>query len=371
MRNFKKIICGCLVLVLCLIFTKSTVFAATDCVKYKDYYFFVDIMGEESFNNLKASTSTWSVTNNTYYEALPSTRQSFNNGKQVCVFKTNECDNWGGMKMSAQDFYTYYLQAIKSNTTKKITIDGGSKTTTIRYYETMDGSNAVVRYISHGKWTKQKTDGTDEEHDSSVDVSGVAGAAAALASGSFIPTDVTITMAYDKADSSGYQSMTATIIRTISAGKAAAVTNGVVPFQVMWNSAQTNSVLSPALYYDEYEVCEENTSYTQDMYNAKIYYLYKDTNRTAATTYTRQYTNGATDKVVSPTISGCTADLPTVDIKIVGKNFEKTVYYTCAAASNPPTGNILFIVCMIVGFSSLAYFLYWLFVGRKKASNEV
>lgn len=364
MKNFKRFICGFLVLVLCFVFINNEVSAATSCTKYEDYYFFVLIETEDYWNDHK--NTAWQIKNGTDFESLPKTRQNFKTGVYCLQKSENDCNNFDGKKMGLDEFYRKYIAALQG-TEKTITLGGKTATSTLHYIQ--ENNNGVVKkYVTHGRWDKLADNSNDiQSFTTYVDVSDVN--YDELVTGSFLP-NTSISMDYSTSDGYRYQNIRAEITRNVDVNDWTTVANGVNAFEVVWGSNSIKkSILAPALAYDEYEVCEESAD--PSLYTAKIYYLYKDTNKTAATTFSRQYADGDGERISSPIISGCTPDLANVDVRINGGNFEKTVYYTCAVADNPKTGNILFIVCMIVGFSSLAYFLYWVFVGRKKTSEEV
>lgn len=364
MRNFKRFICGFLVLVLCFVFANNKVSAATSCTKYEDYYFFVLIETEDYWNEHR--TATWQIKNGTDFESLPKTRQNFQSGVYCLQKNEDDCKNFDGKKMGLKDFYIKYIAALQG-TEKTITL--GGRTTTSKLHYIQENSNGVVKkYVTHGRWDKLVDNSNDiQSFTSYVDVSDVN--YDKLVAGSFLP-NTSISMDYSTSDGYRYQNIRAEITRNVDADDWATVAKDVNAFEVVWGSnPNKRSVLAPALAYDEYEVCEESGD--PSLYTAKIYYLYKDTNKTAATTFTRQYADGEGENVPSPTISGCVADLANVNVKINGGDFEKTVYYTCTVDHNVQTGNTLFIICMIIGFSSLGYFLYWLFIGRKKANQEV
>ena len=360
--------------ILVLLFTFSfgeVVKAAETCTTYRDYYFFNLIESETSFNNLTTSNKDWSITNNTYFKAVPTmyaatyTRKDFIHGK-VCLHKTNECANWTGVKMSLTEFYDKYVAALKSNNSESIHINGGGTTTNVNHYEETDtATNTVTKYYIHGLWTDLDKDGKDIRHDGTVDVKDVN--INELVEGSFLPkiSNVTITMLYDQSKDNGYESLRAMIVRQMSAEDLSKLNTDIIkPFNVEWSNEDTNSVLSPALYYDEYKLC--TVSADPDMYNATIRYLYKGSNKTAAPTYSKAFADGLGETVKSPPVSGCSADTSSVSFKINGKDFSKTVYYTCDVANNAKTGNIIFIVSMIIAAACFGYVLYYVFVIRKK-----
>ena len=371
MRNFKKNILMLMFMVLCFAFVSSFVYAEEACIKHKNYYLFVHATGNCMY---EGDTSCGSRTqlimenplgpNNAYFKApvaTDATAVSNVTYKNVTVYKGETAP--AGESIQIRTFFEKFRDSMGNRDRNKDSITVDSKTYDSFYTEetSQDGS-VVTRYYSHMSYKNSAG------YHTGVDISQVT--ENDLVNASFLPsTTIAHAISNDVLDF--------TVTRAaISASDRANVFAGVQPVNYLWPTPTdpeydyvgTGLKVAPAAYYVEYDVCDKPVD---GLYIGKIHYLYKDTNKTASPTYTGKYADGEGERVISPPISGCTPDLESVDIKINGANFEKTVYYTCKVDTNPKTGTTLFIVCMIVGFSSLAYFLYYLFIGRKKANNEI
>jgi len=140
------------------------------------------------------------------------------------------------------------------------------------------------------------------------------------------------------------------------------------PFDLQWNANESvkTSLLAPAVYYVEYQICE-------DAYNADIEYFVKESDGTLtpAKEYDKEIVNyskselddGYTEPVNTPKLSGCTADKAKVEVKIEGKDFYDKVIYTCKANqeidNNNKTGDALIYLAWIIGLGAIGYSVYY------------
>ena len=348
-KSLKKSICIFIFFVFCFacLNINKTVYAEES---YKQYYLLAMITQYEKDNLLNNP-----FTGKAYFRALSNSNVTYSD---VCIYRSDptECGS-ASVKMSLDTFYDKYIAALAKEKTDSITNNG----VVFDVYSTEDTSgDTSIKYFTHLKW--EMADGT---LDNGVPVTGQA-SKADLKNGSFLPK----TEIHKVTGSSA-------LVLAVTRTKIAGMTDGVQGFSYTWPNAETTqpapTYMAPAAYYAEYQVCDGNPSLEKDelLYKATINYLYKDTKEVAATPFSREYYDGTGETVTSPKISGCTPDLSSVDILIQGKDFTKTVYYTCSVAKNPGTGNTLFIVCMTVGFSCLAFFIAYLFIGRKKVDSEI
>lgn len=362
------------------------------CTTHKNYYFFNLIDGNSLIDKVRDMTEeklTYITT--TYFESIPDNAKIPEGSTQIksdriCLTKTFEdgttitdgtaveCPygTW-----SLEDYYS--IRSELSSKGKKITFDTEKgKDTNIVYTEKKD--NVETNYYWHGRWYKVADDNSETEGGDSVDTREVS--IADLVKGSFLPTNTIITIDMHRTGK-------VTVQRDINK-KDLFDNDGnllLTPFKINGNERYH----APAVYYIEYDTCE-------DKYNATInYYYYKDDKTTTdrvlddngkeVPAYTKNELDpGYTDTVDSPKLSGCTivdANGKTNDadkkitISIDKDNpgdFTKNVYYYCRVEEETEpakTGDALIYIAWAIGLGALGYSVYYFMNLNKEKKEEV
>lgn len=371
----------------------SNVKAEEQCTTYKNYYYFSEINWAQGVsNNLDSSNpNPWERGHASYFPALPSTAKAakgedaikkyevcLQNGDQLSKESAASCnETWDLTK-----YYNREVWLAQDPTTEQFTINNNQSSYTYRSENSTDndGDPVVTTYYRHGMWfTVDENDNNENQGGASVVYTGVP--VESLVAGSFIPlTNVDI-----QDPQNGY--MRAVVTRSVTRERFSTAT----PFEVYWEgTGNTESVLTPALYYIEYQDdCHEVTP----TYSAKIHYCIeksdgtcipatdvdkdaKDYSKTGLKGETKKDANdGDGDDVKSHTIKNCklkNAKDETVSYKIKDDNFSYEVRYVCdEAPANPKTGIALIITAWVVGLGALGYSAYYFMNVRKEENAEL
>lgn len=404
MKEIKRI--GILGIVFLSMLLPTIVKAEKVCITHKNYYFFSEIYGasigtddngQNTYNgflntiNSLSSTDKHSTNRSTYFPTVPENatapegnsqiiksriclKKTYEDGSFIIDGKEAECAN--GNTMTLEEYYRLRSNVISKGIKKSLDTEKGESSYTI-YEEKKE--DAIYDYLWHGRWFRLDGDNDDiDEGGASVDFNSVA--INNLTSGSFLPENTDI--GFDL-----FKTGRVTIKRDIFKKDIFNDDNLLVtPFKVAWkaNGTEKNSLLAPALYYIEYDICG-------DKYNATINYYYYDTTdrvknddgKEVPAHTEKELDPGYTKSVNSPKISGCkivdeNGD-PYDEDKVVEvsidktnpKNFTKNVYYICPGEKEGeelPTGDALIYIAWIIGLGAIGYSVYY-FVNLKKENK--
>lgn len=411
MKEIKKI--GLLGIASLSLLLPSIVKAEKVCITHKNYYFFTEIYRGSTEKNADGSfkdntndnflntinslspTDKHSTNRKTYFPTVPTNAEASEGNSQIkrgriCLAKTEtstpdgpetECN---GNTMTLEEYYDLRAKLIGKGEEKSLKI--GNETTTYTVYEEK-GDNVVNDYFWHGRWFKLNDDNdVIAEGGAGVDINSIE--ISKLVDGTFLPENTNI-------DFNLFKTGEVNIKRDIYK-KDVFKDDGtplVTPFKVAWKASEEakNSLLAPALYYIEYNICE-------DKYNATInYYYYKDGktedrvknddgNEVPAHTE-KELAPGYTNPVNSPKISGCTIvdenGKPYDEDKVVKitidktnpKDFNKNVYYYCKVEEEPTTngktGDALIYIAWAIGIGALGYSAYYFMNSNKEKKEEI
>lgn len=325
-------------------------------VKYTNYYFFSEIYTETKLNEIiNSGTERY---HGTFFPALPENiiKESIEESK-VCLTSDDNDMSCIKNEFDLDKFYTKYkaiLTSTNNPTTVKFTIKDDNLTN-------KEGSSTYITegkisYYLHGTW--YATDETGKiTGDSTKVVRYDSIENSELKTGAIIPDTTTIKPTIKE----GEETIKFLITRKITAANK----EGKTGFVLSSYSETDKTYLTPALYKITYKV-EECTN----KYNATINYLDKETKKEVHDPYKdSKLDDGYTKPVDSPEITGCTPDKETVEIKINGKDFEETVYYSCKTETikdNPKTGSALIFTAWTVGIGALGYSAYYFSKMRKE-----
>lgn len=380
------------------------------CTTHKNYYLYLLIDDEPGFVNTvyKSEGNVKNQYNSAYFPGLPKNADAAAGNKsgiiygRICLSKDGVADGENlqcvnGITWTLEDYYRIRGEAIKSVNRETFTDDQGNQLS-CRVYEKNsedeNGNKVIEHYYGGTKWFKcedeacaNQTEGGSGSNTSSLSLE-------TLVKGSYLPSQTQIT--FQPANSSK-----AIITRTIDAKKDfldyltydddgnlktddegnLIINNNskkVVPFQLAWNAGEAvkTSLLAPAVYYVEYQTC-------QDEYTATInYYYYKDGKTTTdkvefdnneANPYVKTgLTTGSKDSYKSPEKKGCTiVDTKgnkydtdkVVNYEIKDEDFTKNVYYYCPAEeeveTNSKTGDALIYFAWAIGLGAIGYSVYY------------
>lgn len=358
------------------------------CTTHKNYYFFNLIDGNGLIDKVRNMNTDYKANTSTYFQIVPeNAEKSIKEGK-ICLIKSeNETTSERGCK-EIWTLEEYYTKRLLRNSGKEVdisTVNGPDKN--VVYTE--KNGNVETNYYWHGRWYKINEDAT-ETLEGGDSVNTTSASIADLVKGSFLPqTDLHFNY---------YTNGKVIVERTIKKSDLfKEVTNedtGETELELLLTPFTINgkeAYHAPAVYYIEYDTCE-------DKYNATInYYYYKDDKPTndrvlddngkEVPAYTRNELDpGYTDTVDSPKLSGCTivdtngktndADKK-ITISIDKDNpgdFNKNVYYYCKVeeeAESSKTGDALIYIAWAIGLGALGYSVYYFMNLNKEKKEEV
>lgn len=348
------------------------------CTTYKDYYFFsrlnqASLVKNSNNGYYTGESGLWEDTSSTnyptsWYDDLKTKLEGDIIEKRICLKKGDKID---GVSSSCnnnywelKDFYEKEIEIANDGKIENFATESGERQYTILEEKSTDNNkNVISRYYMHGKWarddvsgestTSYLTDGTTA--DTLVKISALAmkyledknAEGVSFASNLITSPEIKITRKYYIDDYADAVTEAEKTENNISWGE-----NGKLP-----------AVISPALYYIEYTLCEK--------YNATINYWYKEDNTKAADSWTEEnLDDDYEEEVPSPEIKNCTPDLKSVNVKItdpdakdVGPvNREYNVYYTCktdAEGKQEPTGDALIYLAWAIGLGAIGYSVYY------------
>lgn len=379
MKGFKGVLF--LLMVVCISFT-CKVKAESVCNTYQNYYFFIEANKESYYNKVKNGEAVWKVNHRTYFPLQTSLIEASKaennlNRSRVCLKRDENddvsCSGYSGPVMTLEKFYTLYLQVVNSSENIEISIPGSdTKTSSNVLISNNDGK--IVSYYTHGKWFKVESNGDVVDGGVGVDLS--KSQISALVSASALPnseSSTSISMDFEESLNNNYNSVVANISRDLDLNSSN--NSSIELISIVWpcSSGQSctqepiNSVISPALYYVEFEGCEEQ-------YKAVIDYYYEGTNERVKFDNDEPnpwsktgLKNGDSDNVSSPSKSGCTPSKENVDFTIKDSDFNYVVYYTCKSSEtieNPKTGSMPIIVAVIVGLIAIVTFVVFAYKNK-------
>lgn len=353
MKAWKKFNLLLLGMLTAFIFIGDANAAQGACSTHKNYYFFIEIEHANTFEKGVADNKVWSMENQTYFprlEAASGQTIDIVDEGIVCLKRSdNDTESCASSKASEtwtlEKFYNGYKSARKSSDVVEFTANGTLSESHI--YTTGN-----TKYLTHSTWAKI-------ENGSVVPVTGGVNlsneSTSAMANASALPFELNIIR-----DTSIKDNITTNIQRKINLAK---YNSNITAFDVAWSEGADPqpSIVSPALYFIEYEVC--NSDYT-----ATIKYIDAETKKEVANSWTKSgLSNGHSETVTSPTVANCVPNKKSVNVSINNKDFFTEVEYTCEI-KNPQTGGILIAGIVIVALVSLGFALYY-FKFRKKEEN--
>lgn len=324
------------------------------CTTYRNYYFFNEINDFSVVENKVAENSgVWQRRNVTYFPNIHGvTDEKGVEHRKVCLGTETGCfETW-----TLEEFYNNYKEVMTKGQKGTIKIDGIEKNEEYRVYTFTNEEDKEVSYILHSAWFETDENGealttsrSENVNYSSVDTD-------ALVKGTFIPTESDPTFNFTaKTNEAGY--VKAKIDRRIETADYANVT----PFSLAWSSTGSSiqSVLTPALYYSEYELCGKES---EPVYEAVINYYKKGTTEKVANSWTNSnLSDGYRETVKSPVVKNdneiCEPDHDSVDVLIEGKKFEKNVYYSCTGPTQ--TGSAYIWVVLFIAVASLGVGMWY------------
>lgn len=341
------------------------------CKIYKDYDLFAEVTSIDKYNEAMNNNSTFNVYNETQTPAGLSKESDLIKQYQVNIIKTGTSQD---KEWTLKDYYNNLKNIKEKGKTETLKTSTGD--TTILVYsinqgETENSEPVVIRYIKHGKWNAEGEEETEigftleSLFKSSID---------SLVKASVIPTgkleklEGTGTKIISTPNENGefYQIQ---IERTSTLSDIEGLE--AVP-ATLANGEEQNVLIAPAVYYREYEYCEEKYE-VEILYEAQIDYVYTDGSEAAPSYNEKFLENGYTNKVTSPTIENCTPDKKEVTISIdkdKPKDFYEKVVYTCKIDEEPKnngqTGDTLIYVAWAIGIAALGYSVYY-FITLKKS----
>ena len=374
MKNFKKTILIIMFLTLCLTFTGRAVYAADKvCTTYKNYYLML-MPTQQTPTALQSLNQTGQA----FFEPIDTTAEvSYG---QVCVSHTKRHTCSASEEtISAATFYEKMNIALSKDPVG----EKHYKNDDYAFYATEpeQSGSTVVQYFAHLKWRDVTNNGTAVGNGVNVVTTGNGHNGASK-------TEFVDAMFFPTTNVSKTIESNALIwnITRIADDNMFPDNNNTkaTPFKYDWpggEEEEKDTYVAPAVGLATYTVCTEEEGGGNGegekgkLYTATIKYLNKANNKAVLPEYKKEFYDGEGEVVSSktPTDDGCVTTEKSVTVKIEGENFNKTVWYTCNVSSGeePKTGTAMFVICMIIGFSCLAYFLYYAFVGRKKANNDV
>lgn len=345
-------------LLLLIVFCFPCLFVDADenaCTTYKNYYFFNEINDISIIEkNVQANGGKWERNHETYFPNIHGiTAEKFgNNDREICLGTEDVC---GEEFWTLEEFYNNYKKIMSDGIKGTIKIDTIGMNEEYIVYTFNDEDDKEVSYILHSAWFETNdqgvaiTDARKENIDySSVDTN-------LLVGGSFIPTKSRPHLYFNEAVN-GDEYIEAEISREIVSTDYANVT----PFSLKWIATgdSIQSVLTPALYYSEYELCGKEVQ----TYDAIINYYKKGTTTKVADSWTKSdLSDGYRETVQSPEIKNdkeiCEPDYASVDVLIDGEDFESNVYYSCT--NNGQTGSAFVWVVLVIAISSLGVGIWY------------
>lgn len=340
------------------------------CKLYRDYDLFAEVTGSSSYNEAMSQNNMYYVFTETQTPAGLSKEADLINEYQVEIIKSGTSTD---KKWTLVDYYNHLYNIYNSGERQVLTTPTGD--TNILVYtttegETENGEPIVVRYIKHGKWN---TEGKEENEKgftleslfkSSIDV---------LVNASVIPTGN-----LTKLEGTG------TKIKSVKSGDFynIQIERKILPSDIeglefvnaTLIDGETQDILTadvliaPAVYYREYEYCEEIEG-KEETYKAQIDYVYIDGSEAAAS-YTEKEISvnekSYTNEIASPNIKKCTPDREKVTISIdkdKPADFYEKVVYTCRIDEEPKenekTGSILIYIVWVIGIAAISYSVYY------------
>lgn len=341
------------------------------CTTNKNYYFFIEInYAGSNYRDKISQESGWKRNHRTYFPALEVDKNEIIKEGIICLKRndddtescTSDIDSIDTITLA--EYYRLYLEALNNGQSVSYKIDNTEETTKSKVYKTTLSGDIVNNYFTHGKWYAVDPAEDEITGGNGVDLSMIN--VEDMVNATLLPDLLEITNAHN----SSFESLSSTIRRTIKNNKG---NDSISTFDVAWSPGGTAqaSILSPALYYIEYKVCETITP----KYNATINYYYEGTKDRVEfkddepNPYLEGgLEDGTTKDIESPALKGCTVDKDKVTIKIEGKDFEENVYYNCDVKENTKTGSALIIAAWIIGIGALGYSVYY-FTKLKKEQN--
>lgn len=331
--------------------------AEEKCETHENYYFLSEIYNLKNLNAKLEEENPYMRSHGTYFPALP---DNYKNGTvksgKVCLYAgdSEDGDQTCVEKISLDDYYKIYKRILDiASGSKQVEFELPTNTKTVSTY--LEEGN--ITYYLHGVWFEMDQSGKPiKETESGVRFNHVD--TNDLIKNSILPsTQVTATV-----DENPY--IRFVVARTINKTNV----DGMTGFNLKWHEEDTeerSTVLTPALYKIEYDVCGEK-------YEAKIDYVDEKTGDPVADSHFEDnLEDGYTNKVTSPEVEGCVIkyeDEKEVTVNIEGKDFYKKVLYVCEVENNEKTGDALIIAAWIIGVAALGYSVYY-FTRLKKESN--
>ena len=268
MKKNKVILAGAVLGLLglgCFLDNNNQVKAAENCTVYTNYYFFSEVMDAGWYEeNLASGGQT--VYFGDFTSIIPAEAKHKDHG-QISFTRTGT--SMSLTKWDLVSFWDYF---------KKANYQGGSE----KVYR--EGNNA---YLGHGKWASQG----GEEQTKHVSVESYT--STALANASLIPVD-SIYLTFNTVETSP-SVVRGTVTRNFGSG----VDVGSAPFPMQGETR--NDYQLPALYYIQYEICEE------EKYKITTYFKDNETKEEIKTKEEteRKYENGDKETI------NCPSSIPT------------------------------------------------------------
>lgn len=332
------------------------------CKQHKDYYLFSYILQDIGTikNNAETTPTLEKVFITDYPKYVISNVPTTLEYGRVAITKVSNSLIYNDINdeqvIDIMDLKTYYdiYSNIKKDG-KKTEFINHDKETDAYYKLTETNDNETITYYYHGKWFEENDSSSGEP----IEFKDMIKDNIAY-NGSFLPE---VTIAFKELKNTNLIQFTVT--RNIDI-KNDLANDKFTPFKLKIGNNEKEVGLAPTVYLIKYE--DENDCITT--YNATINYLDKETKKEVHDPYKdSKLDDGYTKPVDSPEITGCTPDKETVEIKINGKDFEETVYYSCKTETikdNPKTGSALIFTAWTIGIGALGYSAYYFSKMRKE-----
>lgn len=363
-------------------FALTTPVNADQQCHYKDYYFFNEINTVTEINKHESDmTGAGWVRKHATYFPIATDYKNFNSGR-ICLRRddndTVACENFSGTIWNLDEFYNAYKLAATEGKSVDYTIyptGEGTKTSTSRVKIVKDEANEITRYLTHGRWYEINADNKEIEGGDGVNLG--QSKVSDMIDASLLPITAEFSSNFNSDSIITNGSIKITLDRNVikvipkENTEEKPFNNEIKSFSTVWHpgEAPRDSILTPALYYVEYDAsCEK--------YQATIDYFYAGTtdrvefkNDEANPYVETGLDNGYSKEVKSPELKGCTSSKD-VTIKIDGEDFYDVVYYSCDLKEPPKTGDALIYVAWVVGLGALGYASYYLYKNRKPKEEK-
>lgn len=328
------------------------------CKQHKDYYLFSYILQDIGTikNNAETTPTLEKVFITDYPKYVISNVPTTLEYGRVAITKgsiANDEDEESIATMNLKTYYDIYSKIKEDGKKTEFTNHKGEEDAYYKLTETND--NETITYYYHGKWFEE----SDSSSGDPIEFKDMIKNNIAY-NGSFLPE---VIIAFKELKNTNLIQFTVT--RNIDI-KNDLANDKFTPFKLKIGNDEKEVGLAPTVYLIKYE--DENDCITT--YNATINYLDKETKKEVHDPYKdSKLDDGYTKPVDSPEITGCTPDKETVEIKINGKDFEETVYYSCKTETikdNPKTGSALIFTAWTIGIGALGYSAYYFSKMRKE-----